>query len=673
MFRLFLFPFLVLNCLMLEAADYYPFKRVKWNQLDHQIRPTLDEYAGEDVLLYRFDKFDFYRSNSGTSGENFRRHSFRQLAVDSVLDKHKMLMIRSPFGGRIVQLDYRVWKDGNIIYLPKKKNLKEQLITSLTVIEMGSPILLRMDGLEPGCVLEVFYKVEGVRLPNYYLFNGQIPIQESQLEIKYRGKRNLVFNHSPMVSAHDTITYGNRVYTFRRANCTPGPQYGGLPIRMGINPYVELDWRDVIDFERGKFHSDWFEYVADMFFDGEVKDYNEFVNEDNFSFGYQIYLASQLELIDYYRMQDYKAVISYVSSFAAAGFSKDFMQFLDDLDLKVDSLAADSTLSLVEGITELNSLMNQLVINQMSYMPARYITFTDYSLLSKYYFDFLRAKGYPAMPMLLKLKRYGPIHTDYISRKQFNAMAMGFMDKGGKFHFTILGPYLGSFYGVDHFPSEFSGGQAIIFDLEKKKTHTLNLPYNPPSQDGFKKIQTIKLDFANSQMQIGSSFELYGSYRNKIFHGYLIQPDSARDGVSASRFVKKNNGVFNRSSFSKMPTSMEWNQDADLKLDLKQGLISTFIIPDKFYTALPFPYEVEFRFNITADQPFEIEWEEPEWPKNEVVEMQYSSTSWDDKQVDIVLKATFKEHFLTKKQVEQLKESRSILSKGIKLKVKKKE
>jgi len=665
-------------------AQSYIFGTVSWDDDPYQHVLKYQEYKDSAHFLFRRDHFEFFRTNSGRSGETLERHYAFQMGSQKVVDQNKMLICPPIYGGKITTLDYRIWKDGKLIYEPGKRELMDQLVNSkaLQYVPTAAPVM-RLEGAEPGCVVEVVYGLEGVHLPEYVKLNDRYSIGESILEVSFRKNRELIYHHSPIVEVEDSMGRARHSYRFTAKGLGPEPQFRGMDVRMGINPFVELDWRHVMDYYKGEVHKDWFDYVNSTFYKGDIYDYGEYENFDNLSFGLRIYWSSQMQLVQQFGNEHLWEYLMNVRSFATTGAQDGVMDNVKDLERYVDSLAQDTSLSIVEGVMQLNLGVNDFVINQFQYLLAPPMDFMHYSLLSKFYYDYFEKRNYPVMPMMLKVKRMGPFAEDFISTKQFGAMAMGFLDQEGKFHFTMLGPYLGNFYEVDHFPSDFSGGQAAIFDLEKKTTHALTLPYNPPAQDGFKKVVSMDLDFAAKTVNRRESYELFGAFRNKMYHAYLLEPDSAHDAVTASERVKRNNGVFNKSAFSRVDESSKWKffRHLELKLSDAQILRSTFTVfrgaakeeAPVFYTALPLPYEAEFRFDINSTTPFDLEVELLDPFLSKVVDVTFEKKQISETQYYLKMVFTFKEHLIGYRDIKDYNRALEIIRSGIAVKVKEKE
>ncbi len=665
-------------------AQSYIFGTVSWDDDPYQHVLEYQEYKDSAHFLFRRDHFDFFRTNTGRSGETLERHYAFQMGSQKVVDQNKVLICPSIYGGIITTLDYRVWKDGKVVFEPSKSDLAELLINAKALLHVptAAPVM-RLKNVEPGCIVEVVYRLEGVHLPEYVKLNDRYSIDESILEISFRKNRDLIYHHSPVVQVEDSMGRARNSYRFSAKGLGPEPQFRGMDVRMGINPFVELDWRHVMDYDRGEVHEDWYGYVASTFYKGDIYDYSEFENFDNLSFGLRVYWSSQMQLVQQFGNEYLWDYLMDVRSFATTSSQDGVMENVIKLQDFVDSLAQDTSLSIVDGVMKLNAGVNEFVINQFQYLLAPPMDFMHYSLLSKFYYDYFEQRNYPVMPMMLKVKRMGPFAKDFILTKQFGAMAMGFMDQEGKFHFTLLGPYLGNFYEVDHFPSDFSGGQAAIFDLDKKSTHTLTLPYNPPTQDGFKKVVSIDLDFAGKKINTRESYELFGAFRNKMYHAYLLEPDSAYDAVTASETVKRNNGVFNKHAFSRVSQSSNWEfyRHLELKLSDAQILRSTFNVfrgaankeAPVFYTALPLPYEAEFRFDINSTTPFDLEVELLDPFLSKVVDVSFEKKQISETQYYLTIVFTFKEHLIGYRDIKDYNRALEFINYGIAVKVKEKE
>lgn len=661
---MFRYPLLLLSalCLLLSAPDLQALDDVNWDEARFAKKVEFDPYVPDGHYQYRKDYMRFYYYSDERIEESFSRHYYRQIASDSTVKELERLIFRSEYNGSFEKFSYRVWKDGEVIYAPSRKELKEQVTYSNVAGVRGQNgvkfIIVKFQNLEAGSVLEVFYELSDILLPTKHLMNDNSQtsfndtrrsIKRSELEVRYRSSRDLVYGKHPRVIVEDTTDVDIRIYTFGIDNTQPGPRDGYLDVEMGINPSVTFDWRDLTDFYRGETYTNWFDYIPELFYKGDIYDYDEFENWHNLHFGYRIYLGTITTLTYSYSDRPYIEFMREALSFVRASENREVMQAAKDLDLYVDSLIQDTALSIVDAVKKLNNKVNQFVILDLGYKDYPPMVFAHYSLLSKFYFDLLEGRSYPAWPMLIKTKRHGPFDPQFISSQQFNAMAMGFMDKEGKFHFTVLGPYLGSFYEVDYYPGEFSGGLAVAFDLKDEKIHRIPLPQNPADQDGFKKVQSYKVNFAANSYDVREDYEFYGAFQNRIYHEYLVQPDSAKDVLFTSRFLRFNNGVFNKRSYTRTQKDVDLGEKR-LKLPLSESRIILLGAMGTYSGALPLPYAVDIQLNIEADQPFELEWIMPQPLVNSAVQFACTEKRWSPTSVSILVKVIVPNHVLVGKQ-----------------------
>lgn len=650
---------LLLNPFDLEALDDVNWKEARFSQ-----KPEFDPYVPDGHYQYRKDYFRFYYYSETRIEETFARHYYRQIASDSIVEIVDRLIFRSEYGGRFEKFSYRVWKDGKVIYAPSRKELQAQITFPGFADARGKSrvkfVNVNFENLAPGCILEVYYELSGIVLPTKHLLNDNSQtslndirrsIKRSELEVRYRSSRDLIFGKHPRIMVEDTTDVDIRIYTFGMDNAQPGPRDGFLDVEMGINPYVTFDWRDLTDFLRGKTYADWFEYVPELFYQGDIYAYDDFENWHNLHFGYRIYLGTITTLTYQYSNRPYIDGMREALSFVRASENRDVLQAAENLNLYVDSLVQDTSISILEAVKRLNRKVNDFVILDLGSKDYTPLVFAHYSLLSKFYHDLLEGRSYPAMPMLLKVKRKGKFDPDFISSRQFDAMAMGFLDKEGKYHFTLLGPFLGSFYEVDYFPSEFSGGLAVAFDLTKKKIHQIPLPFNPTDQDGFKKIHSYKVSFVEQTYDVREDYEFYGAFQNRIYHEYLVNPDSAKDVLFTSRYLRFNNGVFNKRSFNRSNQGLDLGQ-LRLKLPVSESRILLPGAMGEYIGALPLPYAADIQVNIDADQPFDLEWVMPEPIANSAVQFACTEKRWSPSSVTILVKVIVPNHLLVGQQVQ---------------------
>lgn len=669
-FRLALGFLLCINSFLFAAL---PFDLAPWDEARFQNQWTYDQTVGDGHFQYRKDYLEFYFYNADRVDELFARHSLRQFNTQESIDENVRMFIKSDYSGLLTTFSYRVWKDGVIIYEPKKSELEEQVIIPLSPkgfsgANVGAPsVIAQIKGLEVGCVLEVYYQYSKIHFPYIHELSGKEPIKHSQLEVRYRSERDLIYATHPRVQVEDSMDFDIRIYNFITSGAFPGPTASGLPSNLGHNPYVQFDWRHLLDFQNGEVYDTWFDYIPDLFYRGEIKDYDDFECWDNLQFGYRIYLSTQTKLIFNYQDRQYLDYLTDNLSFSRVSEDRDVMRALEDVLEYVDSLAADTT-NIVDQVKLLNAKVNQFVILELGHMDHVPIVFSHYSLLSNFYYRLFDKKSYPVMPMLLKVKRNGSFNPDFISSSQFDGMAMGFMDKQGKFHFTLLGPYLGNFYEVDHFPSEFSGGTAVAFDLERKKYHQMDLPTNPVSQDGFRKVLTYTVDLGTKAYDLREDYEFYGAFRNRMYHQYMTEPDSAIDATTTSLFVRSNNGVFNRRSFTNAKQG-HLMADGELSLNLREAIVLRRLPFGAYFYAMHLPYQVDYQINLNANQDFELVWQRPDNVSGKGFAFIVDEKRHSGNEVSLFVRVIVSNHLMRGAEVKEYEEFVPTLLRGLKVKL----
>lgn len=649
--------------------------RAPWSNLEDQKRWSYDSTQGPFSGLLRSDHFDFFPTNSGFSGEIWNRHYVIQYGDQKSIDENNVITINLGHYGSVKDLDYRVWKNGTILFDAKKDDVVEStkgygFTVPRKMGEVGD-VQVYVKGLEPGTVLELFWQVEGVELPLYFKMNDFVSLKESKLSIKAIGERSIYYTCSPWVKAEEIKELNYVKYSFIAQNTGRSLRSSGLPVETGMDPFVTLDWRNISDYLNSTEENDWYSYLPRIFFKGDLNDFAQFENLHNEVFGHRIYLSSSnIVFRDYGHNGLFDRLFAMFRSLTFASNQRSLMKVITALDLEVEKLSLNDSIGVVDGVMQLNNLINDFVIEQMKYSYARPIDFIHYSLLSKYYYQYLEARAAPVYPVLLKTKRRGNFMESFVSTQQFDAMAMGFKDENGRFHFTMLGPYLGSFYNVDFYPSDFSGGQAVVFD-ETRKSHTVvRLPYNQVSRDGFVLHKKIKLNYDSQLYEEKWNLQFKGCMSNRMFHGYLIG-DTAVDGLSNSEYVRRRNGSMNRSSHSFVPKIKSWRESKTINIDLEETLVfKSALHPEAEIISLPFPYFSEVHYIISADRPINVELDSigKQWEGIGEVSSEVQNNSTEE--VSIILRVTLQEHFFGPRKVGALRELKQYVLQERKMQIK---
>lgn len=558
------------------------------------------------IGLIRKNTFKFFPTGSGYSGELYQAYRLFQLGGQGEVEAFRRVEITYPSEAILTHLDYRVWKDGVIIYEAKPRRIRTQISDSVADICNGRNrgFTLSLSDLEPEVVVEIFYEAQGVHLPYWLEFQDSLSWLHSEQQIRIISSDPLQYVHHPAVKATEERSYDELVYAFVAENTTPRPAIAGAFMVDTSRPFVALEWADLIQrYDRDKIKS-WLDFLPYLFFNDEVKNLNIYLNSEARYLGQNIHSGTNYLPPKRYHTRDEELHENFRQAWGRYRLGKDYAAPLVALQEWVKALADSTMLNDQQALKLIDEALRGYVNSGLQELKSAPYAFYDHGIISKFYTDFLRFRNRKFYPVLLKAKAQGPFLDSLISARQVGALALAYERNGGR-NMLLVGPYLGNYYGLNSLPPDFSEGTAVFFDPDNRTYTVEKLPKLSASYNGFHYREEIQLSFQFNWLRSAKSYQLKGNFKNKIYHAYL-QNDTARDVLTATNWQVMNNAV--NSKYSLEFKTEQLRQPADTMfyhLNLKQALAVNLDTAAQYYV-LPTPYTATMSFRLFADKAIDI-------------------------------------------------------------------
>lgn len=646
------------------------FKGADWESELPVVRQRYNHSLQGQKGLIRKNTFKFFPTGSGHTGELFQAYRLIQLGDKSDVEAFQKIEIRYPSEAFLTHLDYRVWKDGLIIYEAKPKSIHTQISDSVQDIRNGrnKGFTLSLSDLEPEVVVEIFYKAQGVHLPYWLEFQDSLRWQHSEQQIRIISSDPLQYVKHPQVAATEERNYDELVYTFSAENTAALPPKSGAFYADTSRPFVALEWKDLIQrYDRDRIKT-WTDFLPYLFFDGAVKNLNIYLNSEARYLGQNIHSGTSYLPPKRYHTRDEELHENFRQAWGRYRLGKDYAAPLVALQEWVKALADSTLLSDQLGLRLIEEALKAYVNSGLQDLKQPPYAFYDHGTISKFYTDFLRLRGRKYYPVLLKAPTQGPFLDSLISARQVGALAVAYELDGAR-NIILVGPYLGNYYSLNTLPADFSAGTAVFFDPATQSYAVEKLPAFNTQNNGFQYWEDIQLSFKFNWLRSTKRYYLEGNFQNRIYHAYL-QNDTARDVLSATNWQVANNAVNNRERLNFKTEQLRQPRDTMVyHLSLEKALAITAEPSAKCFV-FPSPYRATMNFRLFADRAFAIDTEHSVlYNEPGAYALRINTTRINEKEYLIELSFTLEEILMKGEEAEKFSQIVGLLQKGITIKI----
>ena len=488
-------------------------------------RPVYDYGVSHFSAVKRVISRKYFATNSGYSGELYQKYYQFQFPHQADIEKNRRIKIRIPPRERLLDIDYRVWKDGLLIYEARPSIINAQLPAHLINASLHSDsFYLALDFLEPECTVELIISCNGVPLPYQLFFSDDMPIQESLQEIIIISESPLRYKASSAVEHEEIREWDNVIYTFKVDNLPAQGALYGIDTRAQTQAKVLLDWQDQVYYYDRKETDNWPDLLSHIFYEGLVRDYSVYRNSLSEQFGWQQFYGPWQRPLRFYRHRNAEISTNEVYAQGNWRLSREYADRWLQLEDLVEKVKRDSSYTFPFALQQMHALQEKAIREHLKAIPEEPKVFTEYGLIYSFYQQLFKHFKIPYRLALVKAAAQGAIENDYISPWQFQARALAY--KAGEsenWHYVFAGPLLGDFANLNEIPSPFCEAQVLLFNPQDSFSYSFDtLKYQASGAANFIRRERINFNVAFSFYRRQSEITWDGVFRSPLLQDYVL-------------------------------------------------------------------------------------------------------------------------------------------------------
>jgi hypothetical protein len=489
-------------------------------------RPVYDySISGFQAVKRRISR-KYFSTNSGFTGELYEKYYQFQFPDQGEIDAHKRIKIRIPPRERLLDIDYRVWKNGLLIYEARPASINSQLPSRLINSSLhADSFFLDLNFLEPECTVELIITCKGIPLPYQLFFKDDMPIKESIQEIIIISQSPLRFKASSQLKQEEFRKWDNKIYQFTANNLTAGSSSSGFYSRTLTEENVQLDWQDQVYYYDREETDNWQDLLSYLFYDGLVRDFSVYRNSLSEQFGHQQFYGPWQRPRRFYRHRDMEIGVNEEYAQGSWRLTRAYADRWLQLEEFMEKVKIDTTYAFPYALQHLHHLQEKAIREHLAAMPEQPKVFTEYGLIYSFYQQLFQHFKIPYRLALVKSAVSGAIEPDYISPWQFQARSIAYRSGEEKdWRYIFAGPMLGDFAELGEIPSPFAQAQALLFNPLDSFAFTLDtLIYSAPQLANFNKWVDINFNDASTFFRAETEIGWDGVFRSKLLQDYILR------------------------------------------------------------------------------------------------------------------------------------------------------
>jgi hypothetical protein len=564
-----------------------------------------------------------------------------------------------------------------IIYEAKKKAIAQKIIDTVFSLQTKAIVGYKMHfpELKAGSILEIYYQAQGVAIPYFEPLTDALPLKKSELQIEILSAYPLV--HKVLGSVQDSV---RQVYDYQtlyfKAEATSAYEPSPTPHFFdSLQQGVFFAYADLIIPRDREAAGNWPAIFRYHFYQGEINDYTIFMNSEAYSFGQSVNWGSLNRPKRYFRFRADELIYNQVQTNGQNILATSFTNPLVALQDWTNKLIERPNLTVAIGLALIDEKILAYLEARPNYTVNNANQIADYSLLAKFYLNFLAAKVENPLLFFAKTQQQGPIHLDFKSAQQFQALGLAYRDEQNQLNYKVIGPYLGQNYPVNTWPADFNQGQILLYNTKDEKLSIHNLPAQNGLTNGVQVQEQLQVSFTYNWVRNSRSYRLKGLFKNKMYHAYL-QGDTAIDALTYTRHQMVNNAYSNTDKIDfKTEQTRQAKDTFQLRLPLKDALITKSLPSLTSGLFLPAPYQFNYTFRLTADAPFALS-ADSTWlaqlPLALPYKLNYSAQADGPKAYLIKIEAAVEVPYIAAQNIDSYLHFYKLLNKGIPLTISKK-
>ncbi len=488
-------------------------------------RPVYNYGITDFTAVKRVISRKYFPTNSGYSGELYQKYYQFQYPSKWDVANHGCVKIRIPARERLLDIDYRVWKNGLLIYEARPGLINAQLPSHLIRSSLHSDSFnLKFAFLEPECTVELIISCQGVPLPYQLFFNDDMPILESVQELVLLSESPLRYQASSAVEHAETTEWDNVIYTFTLDSVAVRSTQKGIDTRAMAEANVLIDWQDQVYYYDRKETDTWPDLLEHLFYQGLVRDYSVYKNSLSAQFGWQQFYGPWQRPLRFYRLRDDEITQNEIYAEGNWRLSRAYADRWLILEDFVQNLEKDSSLTFSLALQQMHILQEKAIKAQIEAIPEPPKVFTEYGLAYSFYQELFKHFKIPYRLALVKAASQAKVEVDYVSPWQFQARALAYrLNAQAEWSYVFAGPILGNFTALGQIPSPLIGSEVLLFSPEDSLSHTIAaLSDTGVVKTNFVRRQHINFNKPFSFYRNKGQIEWDGVFRSSLVQDYVL-------------------------------------------------------------------------------------------------------------------------------------------------------
>jgi hypothetical protein len=468
----------------------------------------------------------YFSTNSGFTGELYEKYYQFQFPDQGAIDNHGQIKIRIPPREGLLDVDYRVWKDGLLIYEARPSQINPQLPSRLINASLhADSFYLELKFLEPECTVELVITCNGIPLPYQLFFDDDMSIKESIQEVIIISQSPLRFKASSELKQEELREWDNKIYRFTADNLAASVSGSGFYSHSVADANVQLDWKDQVYYYDREVTDNWQDLLSHLFYNGLVRDFSVYRNSLSEQFGRQQFYGPWQRPYRYYRHRGSEIGANEVYAQGSWRLSRAYADRWLQLEEFVEKVKGDTSYTFSYALQEMHKLQEIAIREHLATMPDEPKLFTEYGLIYSFYQQLFQHFEIPFRLALVKSAVSGPILPAYISPWQFQARALAYRVKDeNDWNYIFAGPMLGDFAEVGEVPSVFAQASALLFNPLDSFTFIIDsLIYTSPQFANFNKWVNISFNDASTFFRAETKIGWDGVFRSKLLQDYILR------------------------------------------------------------------------------------------------------------------------------------------------------
>lgn len=607
--RVFLVTLLV-NILGVVMGQSISWQGADWERNSHAgERLTYEEDERAVFINWQLRLYDFFKTNSGLSGEVYQHYERISYSTAEAARKHNVFHVKVPAYGALTNVDFRLWKSGVILYEARANSLPTRIEDTIIDPQSGriTGFYIRIPEIEPRTVLEFYYRNEGAAMPYRIGFHQKLPIDTSVVAFRITSNAPLIYHlsHRQEIQFAERQELDKLIYEFKAHSLPPKPAQLGLAAVDTTRKFILVDYARPIPEINGRSTESWEGLLQFLAVPYSLKDYRLFHSIIAEGLGQNMQLSVMQSGGGYFRDHPVRSLLNEEGYAGYLLLSRARLNPFYKLDNRYQRFWKNyKNAPLDTAMSALHSQVNEAIQEYMNMLPPK--MFTKYSLIYTFYARFLKDRKASYAPVLIKAEHKEPFIPAFVSYKQFDALGVSYINEAGQRQIVFPGPYLGRFLGINEIPPDLGGASALFFNKAEAGIGWQKLPAVAPTLNAVTRKSHLVIKRERQRLQQKDSLFFKGAFQSPIYHSYLLG-DSASDVFTATGHTYRRNYYLQKAKKALPTRTRPINGDTvQLSIAWPEALIYEPRPQAGQSLHLPLRYQFSWQYSISADVPFTV-------------------------------------------------------------------